>query len=188
MATWQIVHVRTRLRPVHPKWSGVFGGVGLSRAAAATAVLVVVIFGANCHLVFQAEPVDPPASLFFGCYIGLVTDPPESGKVRVILEPAGEGSGLIVSGCFESGPVVATLAGSLEEGSTETLFVSAMPSGSGPFSLRVTRLPSGAVQATAIDIENINGGPFRAALGLPACAASEVVSCADLGLPMAFVN
>lgn len=148
-------------------------------------VLVAAIFWANCHLVFQAEPDDPPAPLFFGCYAGILTDPPGSGKVRLVLEPSPEPSGVLVSGCIETGPVLATLAASLEGDSTEVLRATATPAGGSPFSFRVTRQPGGLVQATAVDLENVNGSPFQAALGLPACAAGEVVSCAELGLPRA---
>lgn len=160
--------------------------LSLYQSLFAAAVLVAVIFGASCDLVFQLEGRDPPAPLFVGCYVGQVTDPPDGGKVRIIFESSGEGSGLVLSGCMESGAVLATFAASFEESSTQTVRVSAMSSGGGSFSFRATRQPAELVQATSMDLENLNGAPFNAVLGLPVCAAAEVATCADLGLPMAF--
>lgn len=159
----------------------------LPRALAATLILAAVLFWANCDLVFRLErPDDTPS--FMGCFLGQVTDPPDGGKLRILLEQVGAGNSVMLSGCLESNFGLAALSGAVEEDDSQRARFTAMPtSGSGAFTFRVIRQPGGNVIPTAIDFENINFSPFNAALGLPRCAPVDTVTCADLGVVLPFV-
>ena len=151
----------------------------------APVVLMVTLFGAQCHLVFKLERIDNSTDFFVGCYVGLVTDPVDGGKVRVIIDRPGGGDTL--SGCIESGSVLATLTGAVEPDNRQQARFTAVANTGGSFSFRAIRQPAGELQATALDLEDINLSPFRLATGLPVCSPGEVVTCEELFMAVPFL-
>lgn len=158
----------------------------LPRWLASVLILAAVLLWANCDLVFRLERPDETPS-FIGCFAGQVTDPPDGGKLRLVLEQVGSGNSVMISGCLESSVGLAAISGAIEEDDSQRARFSAMPTGGGgAFTFRVIRQPAGNVIPTSIDVENVNLSPFNSALGLPRCAPAETVTCADLGVTLPF--
>ena len=155
------------------------------RRLAAGFILLVAHQWASCHLVFRAEPAAPSSELFLGCFVGQIASPPGAGKIRVILDQVGAGDTL--SGCMESGAVLATLSGNVDSENRQKARFTGVTNTGGSFTFLATRQPPGDAAATALDLENLNFSPFELATGLPKCSPTETVTCADLFLSVPFL-
>ncbi len=159
----------------------------IRRLLVAAAVLGATIYWANCSY-------NPPraATIFWnrffeGCFAGATTDP-AGGQVTVILDaPDGTEDAETMTGCLQLqiGPaVLATLVGDVEDDARADALLTVTPTnGRPPFNLRAVRQPADQTNAVTLDLSDEGGAPFSSANGLARCA----MTCADLGLPMAFM-
>lgn len=160
----------------------------IPRLLFAAAVLAAVVFGANCS--FNPRPADCVAQQndqFEGCFEAEITDPAGGGKLRLILDDAGQPGTRVLGGCLDlaldSGLVFVSLAGETSCIADQEARLTGMLPGGGTLTLVVLRQPATG-NAVTVDITAEGSTLFASALGAPRCGVPA--TCPSLGMAVPF--
>jgi hypothetical protein len=160
----------------------------IPRLLFAAAVIAAVVFGANCS--FNPRPADcvvQQNTQFEGCFEAEITDPAGSGKLRLILDNAGQPDTRVLGGCLDlslvSGPVFVSLAGEASCVVNQQANLTGMLPGGETLTLRVLREPATG-NAVTVDITAEGSTLFTSALGAVRCGVPA--TCPGLGMVVPF--
>ncbi len=160
----------------------------IPRLLFAAAVLAAVVFGANCS--FNPRPADCVAQQndqFAGCFEAEITDPAGAGKIRLILDDAGQPGTRVLAGCLDlslaSGPVFVSLAGQASCVVNQEADLTGMLPGGETLTLRVLRQPA-AGNAVTVDVTAEGSTLFSSAPGAVRCGVPA--TCTSLGMVVPF--
>lgn len=160
----------------------------IPRLLFATAVLAAVVFGANCSFNPRVgECVAQQNDQFVGCYEAEITDPANGGKLRLILDDAGQPATRVLGGCLDlsldSGTVFVSLAGEASCLVNQQADLTGMLPGGGTLTLRVVRQPATG-NAVTVDVTSEGFTLFTSALGASRCGIPA--TCPSLGMVVPF--
>lgn len=158
-----------------------------TRLLLSAAVILVVLFGANCSFSPSGLAcVDNKNTLFEGCFEGDITAPAGSGKIKLVLNTAGMPETKMMAGCAAmslAGGEIVTLAGEVQCGGVNAKLQGLRANGL-TLKLNVRRQPANG-NAVTVDVTTEDGTPFASALAVPRCAM-PVMTCLDLGMRVPF--
>lgn len=161
----------------------------IPRLLFAVTVIAAVVFGANCSYnpPRSADCVGQQNDQFEGCFEAEITEPAGAGKLRLILDNAGQPATRVLSGCLEltlaSGTEFVSLAGEASCTVNQQANLTGMLPGGETLTLVVLRQPATG-NAVTIDVTAEGSTLFTSALGAPRCGIPA--TCASLGMVVPF--
>jgi hypothetical protein len=160
----------------------------IPRLLFAAAVIAAVVFGANCSFnPRRADCVAQQNDQFEGCFEAEITDPAGGGKLRLILDNAGQPATRVLGGCLDlslvSGSVFVSLAGEASCDVDQQANLTGMLPGGETLTLRLLRQPATG-NAVTIDVTAEGSTLFRSALGAARCGIPA--TCPSLGMVVPF--
>jgi hypothetical protein len=160
----------------------------IQRLLFAVTVIAAVVFGANCsYNPRRADCVAQQNNQFEGCFEAEITDPAGGGKLRLILDNAGQPDTRVLGGCLDlslvSGSVFVSLAGETSCDVDQRADLTGMLPGGETLTLRVLRQPATG-NAVTVDVTAEGSTLFTSAPGAVRCGVPA--TCASLGMVVPF--
>ena len=160
----------------------------IPRLLFAAAVLAAVVFGANCsYNPRRADCVAQQNDQFEGCFEAEFTGPAGGGKLRLILDDAGQPGTRVLGGCLDlaldSGLVFVSLAGEASCTVDQQANLTGMLPGGETLTLVLLRQPATG-NAVTVDVTAEGSTLFASAPGAVRCGVPA--TCASLGMAVPF--